>query len=91
MMSRKANGHMSAFAPCADAAFSCAQSYSANAAVMILDAILASIFVIALAVVLDLIALLVILLVLSILVLAGRLVIRDCDTSWCLEPNSLPV
>lgn len=92
MMSyRYFNENMSAFAPCANAAFSCAQSYSANAAVIILDAILASIFVMSLIAVLGLISLLGILLVLCILVLAGRLVIRKLHTPWWTEPNSLPV
>lgn len=82
------NENMSAFAPCANAAFACAQSYSANAVVMILDAILASIFVIALAVVLDLIALLVIL---AILGLAILVIIRKPYMPWCSEPKSLSV
>lgn len=91
MMSRKANGHMSAFAPCANAAFSCAQSDSANAIVMILDAVLASIFV-ALISILSLISILglISLILLAVLVLAV-LLIFTCYTPWRSEPTALPV
>lgn len=76
------NENMSAFAPCANAAFSCAYSAFAYTLIVILDAILASIFVIGLGIILGLSALLAILLVLAVLVLVG-LVIPRCHAPWC--------